>query len=364
MYRTASHYGWKPDLPDQRDRKYAAPKTQQLPSKVDLSSQCPPVYDQGQLGSCSANAIGGAFQFELMRQKAPDFVPSRLFIYYNERSIENTIDKDSGAQIRDGIKSVANLGVCPETSWPYVVSEFAVKPFAVCYTDALKHTAVSYERIAQQLDQMRGCLADGFPFVAGFTVYSSFEGPVVAKNGILGMPQASESVVGGHAVLVVGYDDAAKTFLVRNSWGPNWGQAGYFTMPYDYLTNENLASDFWTIRVVANNPAVQQTPGGRGQVSTFLPSLTAKLSQPVTVHVKIDFTGGTPNGLTMTLNDGSPQTITTSGTFSYDNVNSNDTIAINGTANASTKITIDQPTTPATPDNFNPGSVFGNYVIN
>ena len=97
---------------------------------------------------------------------------------------------------------------------------------------------------------MRGCLAGGYPFIFGFTVYSKFESQDVARNGVLSMPGPDEDVVGGHAVLAVGYDDDAKTFLVRNSWGAGWGQAGYFTMPYAYLTTRGLSSDFWTIRIV------------------------------------------------------------------------------------------------------------------
>lgn len=252
MYRTTSHYGWKPDLPDNRDLQYTAPAhvISALPPMVDLTGQCPPVYDQGQLGSCTANSIGAAFEFDVLKQKLPDFMPSRLFIYYNERAIENTIGTDSGAQIRDGIKSIAKQGVCAETLWPYVISEFAIKPYQTCYIEAANNTAVSYHRVSRDINQMRGCLADGYPFVIGFTVYTAFESPQVAQTGVLDIPTAGESVVGGHAVLVVGYDDGSNRFRVRNSWGTVWGQKGYFTMPYEYLLNANLSDDFWTVRVV------------------------------------------------------------------------------------------------------------------
>ncbi|KAI9459584.1 papain cysteine protease family protein [Russula earlei] len=261
MLNKVSWYGWQPDVPDQRDLTYAAPRAvlKTLPAKVDLRKNCPPVYDQGQLGSCTANAIGGAFQFELMKQKAKAvFAPSRLFIYYNERVIENTVGSDAGAQIRDGIKSVNQKGVCPETQWPYDVNQFTKAPPAAAYTDALTHQVTSYHRVDRNLAQMKGCLADGYPFVVGFTVYESFEGPVVAKTGKLNMPAANEQQVGGHAVLVVGYDDSAKRFIVRNSWGADWALKGYFTMPYDYLMNANLSDDFWTIRLIEDSPAVAQ----------------------------------------------------------------------------------------------------------
>ncbi|HZF02651.1 MAG TPA: peptidase, partial [Methylomirabilota bacterium] len=116
MSRKTSRYGWLPDLPDQRDHLYAAPGEMlgALPSKIDLRAKCPPVYNQGQLGSCTANAIAAAIEFDRLKQKLDDFTPSRLFIYYNERTVEHSVDSDSGAQIRDGIKSVGKLGDCPE----------------------------------------------------------------------------------------------------------------------------------------------------------------------------------------------------------------------------------------------------------
>jgi C1A family cysteine protease len=246
-------YGWIPDLPDARDYMYAAPVAMlaKLPSKKDLRPHCPPVYDQGQLGSCTGNAIAGAVQFDREKQKLkPDFVPSRLFIYYGERVIEGTVNTDAGAMIRDGIKVVAKQGVPPETDWPYDISKFAEKPPAKAFTDALKDQAVSYSRVSQTLSQMKGCLASGFPFVFGFTVYDSFESQEVAKTGVVPMPASGESVLGGHAVLAVGYDDHQQRFIVRNSWGTGWGMHGYFTMPYTYLTERGLASDFWTIRLM------------------------------------------------------------------------------------------------------------------
>jgi C1A family cysteine protease len=172
---------------------------------------------------------------------------SRLFIYYNERVIEHSVDSDSGAMIRDGIKSLKKQGVCSEKSWPYVISKFTVKPNVACYKEALNHQITSYHRITT-LDDMRQCLAEGFPFVFGFTVYESFESQTVAKNGIVNMPKSNEKVLGGHAVLAVGYNEKDKRFIVRNSWGTSWGIKGYFTMPYDYLSDRNLSDDFWTIR--------------------------------------------------------------------------------------------------------------------
>jgi C1A family cysteine protease len=258
-------YGWMPDLPDNRDHLYAAPmaKLRRLPASADLRKQCPSVYNQGQIGSCTANAIAAAIQFDRKKQKLSDFTPSRLFIYYNERSMEHSVPLDNGAQIRDGIKSVGKIGACPEKEWPYddtpadpntnvwsTGAKPAQKPSKDCYKDAKKFRAVSYQRVDRTLSQMKGCLADGYPFVFGFTVYDAFEGAEVEKTGVLNMPLPGEGVVGGHAVLAVGYDDKTQCFMVRNSWGTRWGKRGYFTMPYSYLLTENLSDDFWTIRVV------------------------------------------------------------------------------------------------------------------
>jgi len=253
MAYKVQRYGWLPDLPDARDHLYAAPLEvlQKLPPAVDLRLKCPPPYDQGQLGSCTGNAIAGAIQFG--RQKAkqkPDFVPARLFIYYNERDIEHTVNTDSGAQIRDGIKSVAKLGVCTEKTWPYDINKFTAKPPPAAYQEAKKYQVTSYSRVTQTLSQFKGCLAHGYPFVFGFTVYEAFESPQVAKTGVLQMPASSEKSVGGHAVVAVGYDDKSQRFIIRNSWGATWGQKGYFTMPYAYITSSNLADDFWTIRLI------------------------------------------------------------------------------------------------------------------
>jgi C1A family cysteine protease len=263
--RKTARYGWVPDLPDARDQLYAAPQIAlaALPPSADLRSGCPPVYNQGRIGSCTANAIAGAFEFDLKKQGLADFTPSRLFIYYNERAMEGHVQFDSGAQLRDGVKSVAKLGVCSEDEWSYddtpatsdggpfpPGAKDAEKPPPQCYQDALHTRVATYRRVVRNLDQMRGCLAAGDPFLFGFTVYESFEGQEVARTGVAPMPQPGEQVLGGHAVLAVGYDDSTQTFTVRNSWGPDWGQAGYFTLPYAYLTARGMSSDFWTIHTV------------------------------------------------------------------------------------------------------------------
>lgn len=155
------------------------------------------------------------------------------------------------------MKAVSSVGVCPESSsppqpsdWPYDVNKFTTKPPPPCYNFGQGHQITSYRRIPQLLTPMRACLASGFPFVFGFTVYESFESAEVAKTGIVNLPAGNEQALGGHAVLAIGYDDKSQRFIVRNSWGTDWGQNGYFTMPYAYLSDQHLASDFWTVRLV------------------------------------------------------------------------------------------------------------------
>ncbi|HEY9598965.1 MAG TPA: C1 family peptidase [Cyanophyceae cyanobacterium] len=245
-------YGWIPDTPDVRDIKYFAPQpvVKNLPPKVDLRANFPAVYAQGPIGSCTAQSVCAAFHFCQMKQKLYNFAPSRLFTYYTTRDIEGTVNEDSGAMLRDTIKSINKFGACPESIWPYDINKLTVKPTATCYDTASRHTAVSYSQVSQTLNEMKGCLAEGYPFAFGMTVYESFEGNQVAQTGVVQMPTASEQVVGGHAVLTVGYDDSQQRFIIRNSWSSDWGMGGYFTLPYGYILNSNLATDFWTIRLV------------------------------------------------------------------------------------------------------------------
>ena len=218
---------------------------------VDLRSVCPPVYDQGDLGSCTANALAAAYEIDqIIKKEVSPFVPSRLFIYYNERNIEGTVSSDAGAQIKDGVSVLSNIGVCPETMWTYNPNVFTVKPSPTCYTTAQLHRSIPGLRVQQNLNQIKQALLNGFPVVFGFTVYESFEGTQIATTGIMTMPTPNEECLGGHAVLCVGYNDTKKVFIVRNSWGSSWGDGGYFYMPYEYMLNSNLASDLWTIKGV------------------------------------------------------------------------------------------------------------------
>jgi C1A family cysteine protease len=216
-----------------------------LPSVVDLRPGMPPVYDQGQLGSCTANALVGIFQYD-----DPKFYGSRLFLYYNERVIEHDVGIDAGAQLSDGILSLEKNGVCSETTWPYDTAKFTEKPPVAAYSEALKHKALVVQHIPPLESTVKQVLAKGKPFVVGIQVYSEFESAEVAKTGIVPMPSPTSELLGGHAVVVCGYDHAKQHFICRNSWSESWGDKGYFYLPYPYILNLQLglSSDMWAIQ--------------------------------------------------------------------------------------------------------------------
>ena len=252
-------FGWLPDLPDARDYIYQPPlkvgSASELPSKVDLRNICSPVQDQGSLGCCTAHALLAAFECckKVQGQKTKRL--SRLFVYYNERVMMNTMMSDSGAYLRDGVKTLNKQGVCFEKDWTYSKStkpgaKFTKEPPKKCYEDALDNQVLKYMSVTPNLFHLRSCLASGFPFVFGFSVYDSFMSDEVKKTGIMPMPKDDEDMLGGHAVMAAGYDNDTRMFLVRNSWGKNWGDNGYFWMPYDYISKTNNCSDFWTLRLV------------------------------------------------------------------------------------------------------------------
>lgn len=248
--RRIAGFGWRPDLPDFRDWILAVDAevdATRLPAHVDLRDAgiLPGVYDQGNLGSCTANAISADARAVLKTQKLGDVDPSRLYIYYKEREAEGSTGEDSGAFIRDGLKAVAK-GFVPEAEWPYDISTFAnpPRPIADLDRDAQKDHVIQYLRVLRDRG-MRACLAAGFPFVFGISVYESFE---QATSGQIPMPGRGEALLGGHAILAIGYDDQRRRYIFRNSWGRGWGQNGDGTIPYDYLHSSALSSAFWSIR--------------------------------------------------------------------------------------------------------------------
>ncbi len=249
MLQKIKRYGWKPDIPDHRDFTASKPELLRLPALDSLRSLCPPIYDQGNFGSCVSNEVKFGVDFQRTKQGMTLLDGSRFFIYYNGRIIEGEdIASDSGLMVRNGIKSVVTYGVCPETMWNYVDANFANKPDPVCYAYAVTHKTLKYQRVMQTLYGLKYQIAvKKIPVIFGFAVYESFESQATATTGIMTMPGKRETTVGGHCVAIVGYNDSRSAFEVRNSWGPDWGDKGYFWMPYDYAADPNLCDDFWEI---------------------------------------------------------------------------------------------------------------------
>lgn len=250
-------YGWKRGIPDPRDHHFELTLEERatvLPDHFSLRAHMPPVYDQGQLGSCTANAIGGSVQYQQMKQKLAEgaHVPSRLFIYWNERKLEGTVSYDAGAVIADGMKVVATIGAPSESDWPYDISKFTEKPPAQAFSDALKHEATKYGRVAQSAHSFKASIYYHRPVVFGFTVFESFESAAVADTGIMPMPNINkEKILGGHAVMAMGWKviNGQEYLEVRNSWGTGWGDQGYFWMPMQYAIDPNYVSDLWHINL-------------------------------------------------------------------------------------------------------------------
>lgn len=251
---TGHGLGWRRDQLDPRDIPFTAAYTtvMNLPPTASVLPLMPPVYDQGQLGSCTGNGWAAAVDAVRKKQGLPFVSPSRLFIYYGERVIEHTVHEDAGAEIRDGIKSLARDGVCPEATWPYDIARFATKPSAEAYREARGDLALRYLAVQQTLPQLCGALAQGFPVVYGFLVYEAYE-ELTAARPVVPMPTLGEEPLGGHCNVLVGYrTDAAGQvqFQSRNSWSAAWGEDGYCWFPAAYLLNPQLANDFWTLELV------------------------------------------------------------------------------------------------------------------
>lgn len=255
-------YNRKPDLKIDSDPQYHQTfkvAFSLLPAKVDLRPNMPPVYNQGDIGSCTGNASAAAFEYLQLQELSTktsgveifdpkQYTPvSRLFIYYNERKLNKQTSEDAGATLRDSVLSLLYWGACKEISWSYKDSNAFVEPTKDSYDEASLHKISKYYRFAD-LDHVKHSLAAGFPVIIGISVYESFESEEVARTGYVPIPNPSEQCMGGHAVCVVGYDDSRNVLIVRNSWGADWGDKGYFYLPYSFFQNPNLSDDWWTIR--------------------------------------------------------------------------------------------------------------------
>jgi C1A family cysteine protease len=246
----------KRDLRDYHFMSSTFKAIQELPPSVDLRAQLSPIVDQGSLGSCTANAIvSGLREYELLQEKAAPFMPlSRLYLYWHERKLEGHVDEDSGAYIRDGMKVLQKRGVCPEADYPYLPSHFTDTPTAQAEEDAKPFRISEYHRV-HDLVAMKAALAEGLPVVIGIQLYESFESEAVAHTGKIPMPKRTkERVLGGHAMLAVGYKDKSPSLpdqgyvIVRNSWGEQWGDEGYCYIPYKMMRDSEIVLDMWTGR--------------------------------------------------------------------------------------------------------------------
>lgn len=246
--------GWIPDVPDCRDVPFRLTfrLPSELPAVVALRAGCAPVEDQESLGSCTAQALVGALEFLQIKAGLPVKDLSRLFAYFNARRLGGTILFDSGSTIRTVVKAGRRFGVCRESLWSYDTSKFADTPPPECYKEGREHQITAYQRLSG-LDEIKACLAMGLPFVFGFSVYESAMSDDVAKSGDIPMPIDGESLLGGHAIMGVGYDDEKQLVTFRNSWGEGWGNAGYGTLPYAYLESRDLSDDFWCIQGTEND---------------------------------------------------------------------------------------------------------------
>lgn len=241
-------YTWKkPKNPHKNKLKLLAVNPN-LPVFFDLRSKMPPIYDQMSLGSCVDNSIAAAFQLVLNNSKMEDkSARSRLFMYFNARIMENEIYEDCGSSIEDCLSGIEKKGACSETLYPYYPQYFANLPPAQCYAAGKPYSGIATHQVDQDLNQIKQAIVNGFPVIFGIMVYSSFESPAVMKSGIIPLPKEGETELGGHCILACTYSDKDQCFIIRNSWGPDVGQKGYFFLPYSYVMNERLSADFWVI---------------------------------------------------------------------------------------------------------------------
>lgn len=246
----SSFFKVKADWPDWRDKHYNFARAASPRERVDLRPWASPVEDQLHLGSCVGQAVVGAYELLLNKKDKTKFTDlSRLFVYYNARLLDNAVDEDVGAYVRDGIKAVNKYGVCSELTWPYLIDRFANPPSVKSYEEGLTRIIENYYRVNTVEDMIDALNAD-IPVVTSMNVYDSFYELDNPSTTILPMPKSSEDLIGGHAVTFVGYDLPKKLFLARNSFGEDWAMDGYFWVPFDYAEKDFMDNWVFDIRLI------------------------------------------------------------------------------------------------------------------
>jgi hypothetical protein len=254
LLRVNKLYNLKCDTEDSRDLMFKAEKLKVdnviLPVSFSLRDKMPDILDQGSLGSCGPSQISNCIKYCLKKLKFDEFQPSRLYMYYFTRLSEGyPLDQDTGITIRGGLKAIQKYGACSENNWGYNIPKYPIQPNSDCIQAGSSHiTGFRYIRVQQSLVNIKQALFGGFPIIVGIKLYSSFESDQVAKTGTVPMPNIKrEACLGGHACSIVGYDDITQRFTLANTWNSTWGDKGYFTLPYDFVLNNSLTSDFWII---------------------------------------------------------------------------------------------------------------------
>lgn len=249
-------------------KPFITPVTTEAPLEASVKQYCPSPYNQGNLGSCTANAFCAAYQLLATKNNTHDagFEPSRLFFYYNERIAEDPLHKqldivDTGADVADGEQYCNNYGVCSEQSWAYDLTKCNSTPTKECYDEALKHKISGFNVIPVDKNvttNIENTIAAGSSILCAVGIYNSFESDTVAKTGVVPVPKPKnyddpndtvDACLGGHEMLVVGYNRTTQLFTVLNSWGSNWGDHGFCYIPYGYFANPNLSHEFSVIRL-------------------------------------------------------------------------------------------------------------------
>lgn len=247
------NYGCRVSTPDKRDYKFLLMEQTgtTTPAVISLRDVAPSVLDQENIGSCVSNSLGNVFKYHLTKDNVSGekFEPSRLEIYFQGRTLEGTVNSDSGLTVADGCKVLHQFGACAEHEWPYDTTKYLQEPPLEARVNATHRKVTKYMRVQQNVAQIKGALALKLPVTIGISVYESFESDSVAKTGTVPMPQSNEAMLGGHCVTIWGADDNQKLFTLQNSWGPNWGDEGFFTLPYEYVLDSELCFELWCIQL-------------------------------------------------------------------------------------------------------------------